>query len=362
MAEIHRLPSADRVEREAGEWIARLNADDVTAEDRARFKAWRRADARHSQVFEDLSRTWNRFLCIGQLARSAAYAESMSSGAEYLRRRRWTSRLAMAAAVVAVSLLIGLYLARSAPPTLFRTAIGEQLAVRLPDGSLMELNSNSAARIDYSSHRRIIHLDRGEAFFKVDHDASRPFWVAAGEGWIRDVGTQFDVYLRPASVQVTVSEGTVRVDARREALLGAQPTAGRLPEWITLTGGEQVDLAAGFAHERRLSRDELAEALAWRSGRVYFEDRPLAEVVAELNRYSVEQLVVDDGALRAMRVGGTFQASPKGTAALLGMLERNFGIRARHEGAHIYLRRLSPQGHWPCCNNTTAARTLGLLQ
>jgi hypothetical protein len=43
-----------------------------------------------------------------------------------------------------------------------------------------------------------------------------------------------------------------------------------------------------------------------------------------------------------MRIGGDFQADPNGAAAMLGMLEKNFGIRVRREGNHIYLRRLPP--------------------
>lgn len=342
-SDIHHLSNASRLEREASEWIARLDADDVTAEDRARFEAWRRSDPAHAQAFADLSRTWNRFL---QAGRAAEYAEPAGRAAaeEPVRARRWLPRLATAAALIAVSLLIGLYLARSAPPTLFRTAIGEQLAVRLPDGSFMELNTDSVARIDYSSRRRIIHLDRGEAFFRVDHDASRPFWVAAEGRWVRDVGTQFDVYLRATDLQVTVSEGTVRVAASREALAAARPAAGRLPNSVTLTRGEQADFGSGFARERTLSEDELAQAMAWRSGTLSFDDRPLAQVVAELDRYTVDRLVIEDDALRALRVGGSFQASPRGAAALLGMLEQNFGVRARREGNDIYLRRFPPQG------------------
>lgn len=346
MADIHRLPNASTAEREASAWIARLNADDVTAEDRAGFEAWKCAHPLHAQAFEDLSHTWNRFLHAGQLARAAAYAESLDAEAVYVPRRRWGSRFAAAAALAAVSLLIGFYVMRPAPQTPFRTAIGEQLTVRLPDGSLMELNSNSVARVDYSSHRRLIHLDRGEAFFKVDHDAGRPFRVAAREGWIQDVGTQFDVYLRPASVRVTVSEGTVRVATSRDSLAATQePAAGRRSDSLTLTGGEQADVAAGHVRERALSAEQVAEAMEWRSGTIHFDDQPLAEVVAELDRYSVEQLVIEDDALGSLRVGGTFQASPKGATALLGMLEQNFGIRVRREGTHIYMRRVPSQAH-----------------
>lgn len=336
MADVLPLQSAKRAEREAGEWIARLTAEDATAEDRARFETWKRADPRNAQAFEDLSRIWTRYLAAGRQERTTALRGSIEPDPRRLPRRRWSFALAAAAGVVAVTLLTGLYLWSPAPPT-FRTAVGEQLAVRLPDGSLMELNSDSSARIDYSAHRRTIYLGRGEAFFTVAHDTSRPFWVRAGEGWVRDVGTEFDVYLQPNRVQVTVSEGTVRAGESRGSPAAAQANAMILPPGIILTGGQQVDLEANSARKRTLSPEELSEAIAWRTGTLNFDNRPLAEVVAELNRYSVAQLVLEDGALRAVRVGGTFQANPQGAAALLRMLAQDFNVRVRREGTHTYV-------------------------
>ena len=46
MGEIHRLPDLATTEREAADWFARMNADDVTADDRTRFEAWLQANAR----------------------------------------------------------------------------------------------------------------------------------------------------------------------------------------------------------------------------------------------------------------------------------------------------------------------------
>ena len=40
MGEVHKLPSTDDTEREASTWFARMNADDVSADDQARFEAW----------------------------------------------------------------------------------------------------------------------------------------------------------------------------------------------------------------------------------------------------------------------------------------------------------------------------------
>lgn len=57
MTEIHRLPDIQTAEREASEWIARLDAHDVSADDRARFEAWRNASPRHASAYEDLCAT-----------------------------------------------------------------------------------------------------------------------------------------------------------------------------------------------------------------------------------------------------------------------------------------------------------------
>jgi len=335
MADVHRLPSVRKVEQEASEWIARLDADDVTAEDRARFETWRRAHPCHARAFEELSQTWNRFLKAPPSAAEGAFDESSNLQSASARRGLWS--WALAASAIVLTVLGGLYIQRPVAATPFKTAVGEQLTVPLPDGSSLELNSNSLVRVDYSSRRRIIHLDRGEAFFKVAHDARRPFWVTAGGGWVRAVGTEFNVYLRQSSLQVTVRDGTVQAGESRDLRMTAQPDEQKLAPWVTLTRGQQADLEASAARKRALSPDELAEAVSWRSGTVYFENRPLAEVVAELNRYSVEQLVLEDDALRTLRVGGTFQTGPQGAAALRRMLEQNYDIDVRREGSDTYL-------------------------
>ena len=335
MAEVHRLPSVRKVEQEASEWIARLDADDVTAEDRARFEAWRSAHPRNARAFEELSRTWQRFLRAAPLAPEGTFEQSQQLQSAYARRRSWSG--ALAAAVILLTLVGGLYLRRPVAPPPFKTAVGEQLTVALPDGSSMELNSNSLARLDYSSGRRVIHLDRGEAFFKVAHDPRRPFWVTAGASWVRAVGTEFNVYLRQSSLQITVRDGTVQAGESRDSRLTDQPDEQKLAPWVTLTRGQQADLEANAARQRALSPDELAEAVAWRTGTVYFENRPLAEVVAELNRYSTEQLILEDDALRTLRVGGTFQTGPQGVAALRRMLEQNYAVDVRHQGSDTHL-------------------------
>ncbi|NJO13546.1 MAG: hypothetical protein HC872_08865, partial [Gammaproteobacteria bacterium] len=228
----------------------------------------------------------------------------------------------------------------STPRTFFQTAVGEHANIELPDGSVLQLNSNSLARVDYEHRRRLIRLDRGEAFFKVAHDPDRPFWVVAGNSWVRAVGTAFNIYVRPGDVRVTVSEGIVKVMAAaqsdRSAPSDTEPAAGAAS---VLTAGQQVDVSRRTIDVRSLQPVELERSLAWRSGMVYFENEPLGEVVSELERYTTLQIVITDDALRDLLVGGTFQSDAQGADALLTMLQDGFGLQIRRDAHTAYIDR-----------------------
>lgn len=323
MAEVHRIPTANEAERMASEWIARLNADEVSADDRRGFEAWRTAHPMHERAYEALCATWNQCAAARPIIHAVSLAESVSEAAVAPPPRHW--RRAMVAAALAATLATTgwFYFQRPAPEPTFSTTTGEHAKVSLPDGSTLELNSNSLARVDYSAPSRVIHLDRGEAFFKVAHDTHRPFWVVAGNSWVRAVGTAFNVYLGPTAVQVTVGEGTVKVGAAQGAI-------------SVVTAGQQADLSGAATATRQLSPAELARSMAWREDTLYFENQPLGEIVDELGRYSPQQLIVD-GSLRSLPMGGTFPANAQGTEALLKMLEQGFGLTVRRDGSRIYI-------------------------
>jgi transmembrane sensor len=339
MADVHRFPDVREAEREASEWIARLDADDVSAEDRARFDAWRSAHPVHARAYEELAETWRQFKAAGPLVRAVSLAHSMNEAASAHERpgSRWKFALAGAAVVVLASAAGWLYLQKSGPGSTFRTAVGEQTTISLPDGSQLELNSGSLAHVEYTREARIIELRRGEGFFKVAHDTARPFWVVGGGSWVRAVGTAFDVHLRPDGVRVTVSEGAVRIGSA-DPLFGQAPSDGALASMPAslLSAGEQADLKGAVTTTRKLSSTELSRSVSWRDGTLYFENRPLGDVVDELSRYTRLNLIVDER-IRQLPVGGTFEANPQGAEALLTMLRQGFGATVRRDGERVYV-------------------------
>lgn len=329
MNDVHHLPSIEDAERQASEWIARLQADDVSADDRARFEAWRDAHTRHARAYEELMGTWQQFVAAGPKVRAVSFGTAMQAATRV--RRHWGSGLIALAALLALA-VAGVPWMRShwLSQTSFETGIGEHASVTLPDGSRMELNSNSAVRVAYNNGARVIELERGEAFFTVAHDTSRPFWVMADRTWVRAVGTAFNVYRRNAEVQVTVSEGRVKV----ATIFGRNntPSDEVLAQFsvAVLGAGQQADLRDAGTKVRRLAPPDVDREVSWRTGTVYFENRPLHEVVDELSRYT--PLRIDLGPdTRDLPVGGTFQTNPQGAEALLHMLHDGFGLQVQRK-------------------------------
>src|SRR5882757_3120071 len=337
MGEVHSLPNPGDTEREASDWFARMNADDATADDRARFETWLRAYSCNEKAYAELTATWKELVRSGPLVRAVHFGQVMNAAsAKSVRSRRWLAG-AVAATIGAIVLGVGWNLYRQNEDTRFQTAVGEQAAVALPDGSSFDLNTNSRVEVDYSQRTRVVRLERGEAYFKVAHDTQRPFWVRAGDYWVRAVGTAFNVHLRPDGVEVTVSEGTVNVV--KATANESPPSDAAITESVAaVTAGEQADVHGRAEVIHELNSAQLSRLLAWRKSSLYFQDQPLGDVVNELMRYTTLKVEFDDDALRRLPVGGTFQTSPEGVEALLTMLHDGFGTTIRRDGqGHVYI-------------------------
>ena len=88
MGEVHRLPNADDVQREASEWVVRLRAEDVTDDDRVRFDAWIGAHPCNAKAYAELSATWQELVKSGPLVRAVYFGQAMNAASAPPARRR----------------------------------------------------------------------------------------------------------------------------------------------------------------------------------------------------------------------------------------------------------------------------------
>lgn len=294
---------------EAADWYARLRAENVTELDAVRFRAWIAGDPERRREFEAIDTFWDDLGAIenspevqrerAAIARRRALSSKPTLAPAAMRRRY--KRKGVWAAAAAVLLVIGTWLlVQRQMVDRYVTSIGEQRTVPLADGSVVTLNTATDIRLNFSPDRRSVELVSGQANFEVAKDASRPFVVTAGGSEVRAVGTQFDVYKMADKVTVTLIEGKVTVKE-------AQVEAGASAVEVNLAAGEQLSYEMKTGAVRRASAD-IPRVSAWRARKLDFSDTPLADAIAEANRYSRVQIELDAPELQNARISGTFEA------------------------------------------------------
>lgn len=306
-----------RARDEAAAWYAKMQGK-VTHREVTTFFAWRDAplnDAAYSQI-ETLT----------QGVRAAAGDPRIQAIGQDLRARRRRGALALLKSRPALSITgLGLAAAAVLAGALFtaqpfgqtyRTGMGERRMVALADGSTIDLNTDSQVRVRLSRDRRAITLDRGQALFAVAHDKARPFVVTAGDTAVRAVGTRFEVYRTGAAVRVILAEGQVSV------------TQADAPAPTMMRAGTRLDVA-GKAPARPVVID-VAAATGWTQGRLTFQDAPLGEAVAEVNRYSRTKVVLGAGVPADEQVNGIFDAGD--TAAFVKGVAASLDLKAAPRG------------------------------
>jgi transmembrane sensor len=187
-----------------------------------------------------------------------------------------------------------------------RTGVGEQHSEVLPDRSIVDVNTQSEIRVAFTSSERRVELVRGEAFFDVAKDPTRPFIVATDLATAKAVGTRFSVYRSQSGTIVTVAEGRVLVRDRL-AVAGESNGAADPHDAVEVIPGIQAEAQPG--HHVQMRRANVASTFAWREHRLVFDAEPLATVVEEFNRYNSPPLVISDPHLREQHISGVFGAN-----------------------------------------------------
>lgn len=324
---------ASQVEDESARWLARHDAGGLDPAEQAEFRRWLSASTAHRVAFIRMKSAWTkadrlRLVAGGGLSASDLvddrFEEPPADGRPSWRRWRLPAGAATfaAAATAAWMLLAG--------PHDYATPVGGFERIPLADGSRVELNTNTAIGVSYGRRGRRVELERGEAFFQVARDESRPFVVKAGEFRVTAVGTAFSVRREGAAIELVVTEGVVRVDH------GEGPPVGTP---LLVPAGRRAQLEQTGPIVTRASDAQMEAELGWRDGVLVFDDRPLRELVAEFNRYNRRQLVVLDPAVGNIRVAGRFR--PTNLDGLLRLLRPGFGVEAVPHGSDRIVLRLA---------------------
>lgn len=328
-------PALTDQESRALDWCLRRQSADWTPADAAELQAWLDASPINAVAFLRIERSWKRvehnLPMAGVCAPSRPSGPSRSGRAVESRRvarqRPWLLAWAASLTVLVAGGAVLVALLIWEPPGQYTTAVGSHRTVVLPDGSRIELNTDTRIRAFFEEGTRQVQLVRGEAYFDVRPDAQRPFIVHVDGQRIVVLGTRFAVRRDLQSMRVVVTHGKVRIDP-----LSAS-SGGKSPQPVIATRGDSVVVAQSSALLTSLPDARLDSELAWRSGFVMFDDVPLSQVAAEFNRYNRRKLMVTDGATADIRISGSFESS--NLDAFIRLLQQVHDLRVEELGDRV---------------------------
>lgn len=344
------------IAEQAGEWFVAHQAGPLAAEQGAAFLAWLKASPIHVREYLGVARVAHHlpaavgrprvslemFLAQQGVSEDNIVAlESRESKRELPARRRFVTWTLPLAASLIGAVVVALWWAHNGEllgvPKNYQTAHGAQSIERLPDGSIVRLDTDSEVTVRYSARERRVDLRRGQALFEVAHEGGRRFRVTAGSAGAVAVGTRFNVYLKAGVTEITVAEGQVVVFTGEPPWLRAGVA---LPaEAQRLTAGFQIRIDdSGRAAQP--GPVDLIQTLGWVEHKLVFERRPLGEVAAEFNRYSRIPVEIEDEELRSLPVSGMFDASD--TESFLAFLERLPGVKVERTSKRIRIVKATP--------------------
>lgn len=301
-------PQAGDLQQQAIDWLVRLRSDSLSEAEAREFAEWLAKDYRCGEAFSAAEALFDQMVTAAEElgperknthTQAPPSADPLIFPASCQSRKKPNFWWGLPSGMAAVWLLVMFGLLPEQSYwwrdwfSDYHTAIGEMRQIELPDGSKALLNTNTALSVNYSEHQRQIRLHHGQAQFSVTPDLNRPFDVRSGMLQVRALGTVFEVYRQtPHAVSVSVSEHAVAVMA---------------------AGSESVKLKAGqslrFHEGGELGAPETVtpeQRNAWQQQRISINDRPLVELINEVNRYRLGRIYLADAKLKNLHVTGVF--------------------------------------------------------
>lgn len=312
-------PSATVV-KQAIQWMLRLRESGPDQRLQRKCEQWREAHPEHE-------RAWQRVLSLHQdldlraIPGAGLALHTLETSERRLHRRQALKLLGGAALIGSASWLSKDLQLLTDWRSDYSTGTGERRSVTLPDGSLLQLNTRSAADLAFDARQRLIRLNHGELMLTCsDAQANgRPLLVQTHDALLEGVNARFTVRQRDDCTQVSVSAGQV-------ALHGPGPSA---LHWLGSGQHWSID-----AHGPRVVEQPDMDAAAWADGLIVTGNMRLADFVAEVARYRPGFLSCSDD-VADLRLSGVYRLAD--TDALLELLPQTLPVRL-HQRTRWWVR------------------------
>ncbi len=318
--------AAEDIRIRAADWLMQKHvSDDWSKADQVALDQWLAQSPAHLLAYWRLDAAWSRterLAALGRPARVRAVFEDVGKVIPFLIR---------AAAVVllaAVSFVAFTQFENHPAGERYVTSVGGHETIKLADGTLIELNTDTALRLLSAPDRRQVWLEKGEAYFQVAHNPHRPFSVMVGNRRVTDIGTKFVIRRNADFTKVSVLDGEVSVSKTQQ---------GISEKAVSLSRGEVFLANADKSSVKRATASEMSLQLTWRRGVLVFYQRPLAQAVEELNRYNSQKIVIASPDIGRLVVTGTLSAGEP--EQFVRMAHNLFGLHVERKNEEILISR-----------------------
>ncbi|WP_165760427.1 FecR family protein [Niastella populi] len=203
---------------------------------------------------------------------------------------------------------------------------GKSYSFKLADGSRVWMNAVSELRFPllFTRPQRIVEL-KGEAYFKVAHQASQPFWVQVNGLKVKALGTEFNIKsYNGESTYISLVNGSVEVENAK----GQQ---------IVLSPGESVVVADRNSALQKETFDNTV-VLGWMQGLYYFRNEKLQQIAVVAERWFDINVQLKDPSLAALHFSGAMDRN-KPINTFFNMLASSGDIRFRNEEGKVIITR-----------------------
>lgn len=344
MNNVYKLSPQARVIDEASQWIARLDRG-LSIEEKPLLDQWLADSNQNRLALLKVGQAWDKTEVLSDLAELFPKQETATSLTPIK-----SMAIAASIALLALTLTFSLFelsrevsegsneFAVSNMEGLYKTAIGEHTSITLPDGTELELNTNTSVRVNYSTQQRLLILQQGELHVDVAHDETRPLSVIVGSQIVQAVGTAFNIELGAnQSVDLVVTEGKVLVGANDSIVLtDLEVDPIQLPiSSLAVSEGERVLLGQLEEKVQMIDPAEVEIQLSWREGTLVFRGESLEHAIQEISRYTPVEFVFLDENIRHLQVAGLFQTGD--VDGLLTALNDSFQIESQRVDQKVLL-------------------------
>ncbi len=350
MENIVEFPDQKLVEKEAIDWIIKLDGDEpLTNQEHNQFIAWLARSPAHREELNNLNAFWQdnvlTELMVPLTCAAAHRKQSIFMNVKnwFNAGSRWQLAFSASAIIFTASFLLSTVFSANEQFTsngLYLTGIGKLNQTVLSDGTVMHMNTDSQVEVAFNDSYRNIRIVKGEAHFEVAKNKDYPLRVYAGGGRVEAVGTAFSVYLDEEKLDVLVSEGRVAVASLNNAQLNDKNLKGGMSadqfadshslNLGMLDAGQRASVNTSdpslvkLTNVDTISADEVKRELSWKQGMLTFSGESLEQVVNEISRFTTVDIEIVDNELNNLAIGGRFKAGEIDDFLLV--LESNFGV------------------------------------